>query len=224
MLIKELKLFTSNLNQQVHFYKNVIGLELIELQDETVSFTVGDSILKFDYKEQITPYHFAVNIPYNQSNEALVWLKDRVEILKNGNDEIQHFTGINAKSIYFYDFEGNIVEFISRVNLGILSKDKFSVDNLLNISEIGLATEDIERDYNQLNSIVQLDIFNGTTERFCTVGDQNGLFIFVNKNIKDWFPTNDKAYSSPFEVTLVEGSKTHHIIYENEELMEGTCK
>ena len=51
-----------------------------------------------------------------------------------------------------------------------------------------------------LKDISKLEIYDGSTERFCAIGDENGLFICINKQSKNWFPTNEKAYSSPFKI------------------------
>jgi hypothetical protein len=41
-----------------------------------------------------------------------------------------------------------------------------------------------------------IPIFDGDFSSFCAVGNDEGLFILINKNEKKWFPTNDVAYTS----------------------------
>lgn len=70
--------------------------------------------------------------------------------------------------------------------------------------------------FNQLKTICDLPLFDGNLERFCAIGDENGLFICINNKIKDWFPTNDTAFPSEFEVLIVEKEKKHRVVYKDE--------
>ena len=204
MKIKELKLYTQNLSKQIDFYANKIGLKILERTEFEACFKVGKSLLRFIENDKFQPYHFAINIPANQVNEALDWLKYSLAILKDGQNEIQDFDLWNAKAIYFYDPDKNIVEFIGRKNLGKETSKKFTADALMEISEIGIPVDHIEVTYKTLRKILDIKIFDGGFERFCAIGDETGLFICINKNIKDWYPTGDKAYSSEFEIRVEE--------------------
>jgi catechol-2,3-dioxygenase len=96
MQIKKLKIYTANLSAQSEFYSEVLNLEWIGQAKNSVSFKIGRSVLEIEEASNSTPYHFAINIPSNQENEALAWLKNRVDILKDGNNEIQDFVFWNA--------------------------------------------------------------------------------------------------------------------------------
>ena len=218
MHIKELKIYSSKIKDQSDFYSKVLGLSIIKYSEDSVSLEFGKSILCIEFKPQMTPYHFAINIPANKEFEALEWLKSKVHVLRDGNNEIQDFDSWNAKAIYFYDKDQNIVELIARKNLNNLSNQKFDTNQFLEISEIGLPTLDIEKEFIQLNRIMGIKIFDGGFERFCAIGDENGLFICINKKEKDWFPTNDKAFSSDFEIRLVEKGNEYRIEYINEKI------
>jgi len=218
MNIKELKIYTQNLASQVDFYSNVIGLAMMEHSNNQVIFQVGKSRIRIVRNDTFQPYHFAINIPSNKEKEALEWLKKRVEILKDDKTEIQDFDFWNAKAIYFYDPDKNIVEFIARKNMENESKAKFSVNSLLEISEIGMPVDNIEPIFQTLNRITNIEIFDGGFERFCAIGDENGLFICINKQTKDWFPTGDKAYSAEFEIRLMENGHEYELEFVNEEI------
>ncbi|MDC1221092.1 VOC family protein [Salibacteraceae bacterium] len=218
MHIKTLHIFSSNLEEQVAFYSNVLGLDMIQRNDHQVSLKIGKPTLCIEYKPKATPYHFAINIPSNKEDEALKWLESRVTILRDGENEIQDFDYWNAKAIYFYDKDQNIVEFIARKNLDNTTNSVFNVNQMLEISEIGLPTVDVEREFKILNQFTDIEIFDGGFERFCAIGDEHGLFICVNKNVKKWFPTDDEAYSSDFKIELIEKGNTYQFIFENEKL------
>lgn len=215
MKIKELDISASRFEEQVAFYAEIIGLPIVGAGRDETTFQVGRSKLTLQRSSTFKPYHFAFNIPSNQEFEALEWLKGRVAILTYDGHEIQDFTNWNAKAIYFYDEDQNIVEFIARKNLSLSGKGNFNAQSLVEISEIGMPVENIEEMYASLSERVPLDIYDGNFEKFCAIGDENGLFICVNRRTKDWFPTNDKACSSDFKIDFEQGEKNYHFTFEN---------
>ncbi len=200
MKIKELTLFTQNLKAQINFYSKVLEFELINCDELSCSFKTGNSILKFVVQENSKPYHFAFNIPSNKENEALAWLKKKVQLLPFEENELVNFESWNAKALYFYDPDKNIVEFIARKNLSINSNSVFSSKSVLNISEIGLGSANIKETVGILNSIKPIKKYSGDFERFCALGDEEGLFILANPMLKKWFPTGDKIEMADFKI------------------------
>jgi len=200
MKINELLLYTTSLAEQRKFYVETLGLPLLEISPTSFKVAVGYSLLIFKQRDYATPYHFAINIPSYLDPEALAWLRKRTPVLKYQGKGLVDFVNWNARSIYFYDADQNVVELIARKNLGIQSLDTFDHHAFLSISEVGMAVNDIEAVYNQLQQLADFEIFDGDFDRFCAVGDEHGLFILVNKHRKDWFPTGDKAFSSDFEI------------------------
>ncbi|WNH07995.1 VOC family protein [Thalassobellus suaedae] len=198
MIIKEITLFTNNIENQKQFYQNVLDLELVYNSEEKISFNTQGSILTFEYKKETKPSHIAFNIYSNKIEEALIWLKKRVPILPDGERLISDFKSWNAKAIYFYDADKNIIEFIARKNLGLVAKSVFSPKSILSISEMAIATTNIEGVYNAINSIKAIPVFDGDFSRFCALGNDEGLFVLINKSIKKWHPTQEVAYTSDF--------------------------
>lgn len=194
MKIKEIILFTANIQRQKLFYQNVLEFELILDSEEKISFKTGVSVLSFHYANAIKPSHFAFNIPSNQELDALLWLQKRVQILLDGDDLISDFVSWNAKAIYFYDADNNIVEFIARKNLNSNSSTSFSSKSVLSISEMGIVTTNLEAVYNSINGIKSIPVFDGNLSRFCALGNDEGLFILINKTIKKWHPTQEEAF------------------------------
>ena len=219
MKIKALKIFSSNFEEQVEFYTKRIGLKLLEQKAGEAMLAIGQSTLTLIKANQSKPYHFAINIPSNQEVEALDWLKQRVEILKDGKNEIQDFDFWNAKAIYFYDKDKNIVEFIARKNLKTESDEAFSSASLLEISEIGLPVSIVEATYQSIQTIANVPIFSGGFERFCAIGDEHGLFICIDKKVKDWYPTGEKAYPADFELSFIQAGVAYALEFKDGKLL-----
>ena len=198
MKIKEVILFTRNIQNQKKFYKTILGFELLEDAPDIISIKLGESILTFQFKEDAKPTHFAFNIPSNAIYDALIWLRKRTEVLDYEGEKIAEFINWKAKAIYFYDADKNIVELIARERINTESDIAFTANSVLSISEMGLVTEDIEGIFNDINRIKHIQVFDGDFKRFCALGDDFGLFIVIDKTKKKWNPMYDEAYTSEF--------------------------
>src|SRR6202008_3247898 len=122
---------SKNIAAQKAFYSDVLDFLVIETAENSIDIRIGDSTLCFVQFDNATPYHFAINIPSNKEHESLHWLKQRVEILKHENDELIDFPNWNAKAMYFYDADKNIVEFIARKNLNMNYAGSFDTKHCL---------------------------------------------------------------------------------------------
>lgn len=213
MNIKELKIFTSQLAKQKAFYIDILGLHLISETITELVFKVGSTRFIIVSKEKATPYHYAINIPNNQIDESVKWLKNKgVSILPFNGEEVVNFSFINAYSTYFYDADKNIVEFIAREKMDNSSSASFTAHSLLEISEIGLPTKDIPSMFAQLQSKLTIDLFSGDTERFAMIGDESGMFLCINTDKKnDWVPTNDVIEYSDFGLLTADGVYVNYI-------------
>jgi catechol-2,3-dioxygenase len=218
MKIEILKLYTSNLQEQLQFYRDVLELPVKKKTENTFEVQVGYSVLEFEEVEEATVYHIAFHISARREEQALKWLEQRLEVLKDGSDKIVDFPGWNAKSVYFYDADKNIVEFISRREFFVSETEGFSEEDIVGISEIGLATDDVEEKFRFLNSNCGLQKFTGDYERFCATGDDEGLFIIINKNIKDWIPTGDTAHASPFKIVFSVEKASYRVTFQNDRI------
>jgi len=200
MNISRLVLYTSHLDAQIDFYKNTLGVEIISESKHSAKFKIGSTLLELIYEKDAKPYHFAINIPSYKEHEALAWLKQRVEVLKHNGEELIDFINWNAKSMYFYDPDKNIVELIARKNLDIVANEEFSAKQFLEISEIGMAITDVAGAFKALNDIKETPLYFGNLDWFCAAGDEHGLFIIIDKTKKGWMPSNDLAYTSDFKM------------------------
>jgi catechol-2,3-dioxygenase len=218
MKIEYLKIFSPYPAKQKMFYQDVLGLPVTETENSTIQVKLGYSQLEIREMEDATPYHLAFHIPPHREESALEWLQKRTAILENKGDKIVDFPAWDAKSLYFYDADKNILEFISRRKLFPPETGEFSAEEILGISEVGLATGDVEDKFTFLNRNFGLEKYSGDYRHFCAIGDDEGLFITINKDQKDWIPTGDKAFASPFEIKISVEKALFGAVYANERL------
>ncbi|WP_026914989.1 VOC family protein [Christiangramia portivictoriae] len=218
MKIHKLCLYTSDIPRQYSFYKDLLGMEIICYEEDHFEIQCGFSILRFEYREQYEPTHFAFHIPDEQEQEALNWLQTIVPVLQYNDQYIIDFSNWNAKSVYFYDKDRNIVEFISRRNFRKPELGVFSAESVIGIAEIGLATRNIKEIFKPLNVEVDLHKYDGDYEHFCAIGEDSGLLIVVNSANKEWFPTNDQANPSDFVLNFEHEKRNFQLKFEKENL------
>jgi catechol-2,3-dioxygenase len=217
MRIEVLELKAQDLVKQNHFYGNVLGLTT-ELSAAHLKVILPQSVLIFEKSDRTTPYHFAFNICENQIHESCEWLKPRCEILPDEDGlEIVDFPHWNAEAVYFLDAESNILEFIARHDLNNKSEQPFSSKSVQSISEIGCCGGDIKNDYQLVSEALGLEKYSGDFERFCAVGDPEGLLIMVTAN-RNWYPTQIPSQPSDFGVRLSHNGKSMHFNYLDKEL------
>jgi len=200
MKISELTLFTTNLAEQRQFYTHVLELPLMFSSEEKFTIKIGVSSLTFIASKSANSAHFAINISSYKIQEALQWIQKRTDILLCEGKSIANFSNWNAEALYFYDMDKNIVEFIARKDLNIINTHPFSSTDLLSISEIGIVSDNNKAMYDELNALRPIPIYDGQFERFCALGDAEGLFILVNHTKKKWFPTLEEAFVADFHI------------------------
>lgn len=218
MKIDRLKIESSNLEEQLQFYRDVLGLEILDQEEKFFEVRAGYSILEFHFQKNATSYHIAYHIPAYREEQALQWLKTRTAIIRDEGQEIVDFPNWNARSVYVYDADNNILEFISRRHCFPSESDGFASEDILGISEIGLATSNVKETFEFLHRNFKLNKFTGDYEVFCATGDEEGLFIVVNKEKKSWFPSNDPALASNFELQFTTAEGLFKMAYKNERL------
>jgi len=196
MKILEIEIQTDNITETESFYSEILGLQLVNKNQNSISFKAGQSKLTFIKSDNINPkYHFAFNIPNNKLEEAILWAKSRLSLIENDeNGIIANFESWNANAIYFYDNNNNIVEFIARFDLENSTEKPFDISVIESISEIGIVTDKPLDLAETLIESYNLVYFNKSTksEKFAALGNDNGLFIIVETNRK-WYPTEQKA-------------------------------
>jgi len=218
MKIKQLYIYTQNLKAQKEFYGEVLGLPVKQIESNKIQLSLGFSELILEEKPTAKPYHIAFHIPAEKIDEAKKWLQSKVELLSFENKPIIDFPAWKAKSLYFYDKNLNILEFISREDLFPKTEEPFDAEQILGIAEIGLVTDNVQEKFNFLQQEFQLEKYGGNLQEFCPTGNDMGLFIIIAHRLKDWFPTNDRAYSVDFQITFLHQKKNFAFRFQNNKL------
>jgi len=190
MNIQRVELLTVDLEAQSDFYTNILELPT-EPTSSRLLIAAGTTEILFT---QASPdfdgaYHFAFNIPENQYFAAKKWISSRIPLLRDesGKEDFA-FESWNSDSLYFMDLAGNILEFIARHNLQNAADGIFNSSQILNVSEIGLPSENVIGWANELCTRLGLSVFKQeSNETFTPVGDDNGLFILPIQN-RIWMP------------------------------------
>ena len=210
MNITRLELQTADLQAQKEFYANVLELP-VTLTSSGLEVKAGETDILFT---QAPPdfegaYHFAFNIPENQIHAAKEWISSRVPLLRDesGKDEFDSKSW-NSDSVYFKDPAGNVLEFIARHNLKNPVEGSFDSRQILNVSEIGLPSEDVIGLASELCTRLGLSVFmQQPNESFTPVGDDNGLFILPARD-RIWKPDSGvPARPLPVKVKCLVDSK-----------------
>ena len=207
MEIKKLTLQTDKLNIMKYFYTQVLAFPLYDEHHDHFQIKAGSCIIEFTDKDVAgSPfYHFALNIPSNQFREAKEWLKGKLTLLvEDGKDEAD-FSFWPAHSCYFEDPAGNIVELVARYKENPINHSAFSVNSVLNISEIGLVVKDAKRVGEQLEAIGILesegDPISNSSLNFMQE-HKNGVFILLTNTGRRWLFSDKKSEIFPLKITL----------------------
>ncbi|MGE6356890.1 VOC family protein [Flavobacterium sp. NPDC079362] len=205
MKLEHIQIQTNDIQKTNAFYKDILDLPIIESNSKSVSIQAGNSILKFvDNPQFHSIYHFAFNIPENKLDEAIDWCKNKVDLIFIEDEKlITNFENWKANAVYFYDNNGNLLEFIARHDLNNAQTTAFSSKSILNISEIGIVNENPLELGNLLKTKHGLEFFskNANSELFSAIGDDEGLLIIVQPN-RNWYPTQTPSESNRTEVRI----------------------
>lgn len=207
MEIKLLTLQTNELEIMKGFYTQSLGFSICEERLNAFQIQVGTSILEFTNENVIGEpyYHFAFNIPANQFQEAKEWLKEKTTLLLEDGEDEADFSFWSAHACYFEDPAGNIVELIARHNVNPNNEAPFSVNAILNISEIGLTVQDAPKVGEQLKKVNIFerdnDPITNTSLNFMQA-NSNGVFILLTSIGRRWLFSEKKSEIYPMIITL----------------------
>ena len=198
MKLKEIHLLSDNLNGTAEFYTNVLGLPTVTQTDGTLAIQAGNTALVFHQSENTgATYHVAFDIPNNKLKEAHQWLKKKASIIPVSQTSVfADFDAWFAKSFYFYDNNGNVLEFICRDAVANALDSPFDSGMILYASEIGIVTDNVAATAKSITKQYGIPNFSRQTpsENFTALGDDYGLFVIVHSS-RNWYPTDTRAKS-----------------------------
>ncbi len=205
--INQVILKTKRLEEMKKFYRDILELPIEIVTNGSFKIKFGLTIVEFtNVHEAEEPfYHFAFDIPKNQFQAAKEWVKQKVTLLKEEDQDEVYFASIKANSLYFEDPSGNIVEFIARLD-NPSTHVPFTAANIIKMSEISLVVKDKVQAAKQLRelSIVERDgeeVTNDNTLSFMTKGDLPVYLLLVNPK-RRWFFSNKVATVFPLDIML----------------------
>lgn len=215
MKILEIQILTDDIKATEKFYTETLGFHSICKDLNSISFSAGYSVLTFKQSHKLNPtYHFAFNIPNNKLEESINWITEKLDIIKvSGNSIIANFADWNAKAIYFYDNNRNILEFITRYDLNNSTDKTFDGSSIQSISEIAIVTDNVAELTDQLIENYKISLFpkQKRRENFTALGNDNGLLIISQTN-RNWYPTDQPAKKYFTKIKMQIDNKAFEII------------
>jgi len=205
MRIVELQIDSPDTAEQRDFYHGAFGFPVVDRTRDKLVLRAGSTQLAFAHTQRPMAgvYHLAFNIPENRFDEAVRWLRERVQLISDdtGADTF-HSDEWNADMVYFLDPAGNIVELIARHTLPSTSEHRFTGESVLCVSEIGIAAKDVVAETKSIAERAQAPIYSGAdSDTFTAIGNEHGLFVVVKRG-RIWFPNSGKA-AEPVPINVV---------------------
>ncbi len=217
MKIQQLKLQSPDLKATRAFYHDLLGIAIHDEDTGSITFSIGNTLVEFVRATDSKPvYHMAIDIPRNKLEAAYAWLKEKTEVLPVSPGLVfSEFERWNARSLYFYDNNGSILELICRLDLDNATAAAFDTSSFLHISEIGIVSRNVPETAALLQSRYGLELYpkQPPADNFTVMGAEDGLFIIVAEG-RNWFPTEVAAGIFPLEIRFIkpDGNEALHII------------
>lgn len=201
MQIDRVTLKVRNLEAQRHFYGDLLGLSTTIDAAGDLHVQAGRSELIFQPDASATPfYHLAFGVATKSVEEAVAWLRSRTPLLAHPEDGQEIFLSQlwSANQFYFYDADGNVLEFITRHPA---PTEGFGPEQILYVAEVGLPVTDVMTNVTRFEQELASARKNGESLTFNPVGDDSGLLIVVPAG-RNWFPTTQAAFPLPLTIEL----------------------
>lgn len=205
-MFKKVTLYTNKLSEMKGFYEYQLGFRIIEEDDVSFMVAIGESQLIFRHTDQPAFYHFAFNIPGNQFTLAKGWASSKIELNRQeGMNEI-YYSNFDADAFYFEDPAGNIVEFLGRRNTDRMGN--FTVDSLLNISEVSITTPYVAEVGQQIEDMeIPVRGNKGIDPASLNFLGKGAEFIILVAPKRTWFFSKKKSEVHPLSIEMKDGRK-----------------
>ncbi|WP_207513752.1 VOC family protein [Longitalea luteola] len=195
-MIREIEILAADLQAIKTFYGGILELQALAAPTGYAAFQVGETKLIFRETSDMDPYyHLAIDIPHNKLYDAYHWMQNKAALLPVQHETVfTQFMNWNAQSFYFFDRNGNLLEFICRYDVPNSSTQQFSSRSFQYVSEIGIVTNNVMEQVKELGERYGLQPYEKqpVLENFAAVGDEEGLLI-VSMEGRNWFPTEKPA-------------------------------
>lgn len=204
MKLLTIELDTADLLGTREFYTQRLDLPVIAESADSFTVQVGWTQLTFrSVTKPVAPYHFAINVPAGMLELCMHWFSLRYMDTQAEGRTIAEFPDWKARSAYFPDNNGNILEFIARRDLPSVDANLTVGDLFQCISELGIVTPCVVKTTYQLAKHFGVKRFSKSKPMhdFAALGDDNGLFI-VSKEDRKWLFTNIPAAINNYRVTF----------------------
>ncbi|MFJ7663018.1 VOC family protein [Lysinibacillus sp. NPDC097162] len=212
MMISKMKLFAHDLHKLKAFYCDILEFELLEEAEHYFEIAAGESVIQFETMDAsiAKQYHFALNVPSNLFQQAKRWAQARVQLLRLDEQDEVYFKTLDANSCYFYDPEGNVLEFIARHGINpCVHTDAFSIKHVVDIAEINLTTNAIHAvtDCLKKYGITPLKGEEIRTDALTFMGNyEDGVHLLIGPSERIWYFSTKKAIVSPIDIIV-----DHHL-------------
>ena len=223
MEIRELSLFSNNIDKQEEFYKNVLGFHCLRKSDNLLEIRTKENKLIFEKTNKKLFYHFAFLIPTRSLESAISFMEEKhITLLQcEGKSIIRWSDTFSGSSFYFYDKDENIVEFVERPILNYQSSSDFSIDSIIKLNEIGLSVLNPKKMAEELMTKYGITPSNKNriNNQFCWTGDYNGVIIVVKKG-RNWFPTERPGITNDFTIKYFDSGKEYKLKFEDSKIIQ----
>jgi catechol 2,3-dioxygenase-like lactoylglutathione lyase family enzyme len=176
------------------FYGETLGLPL-----DGEAIVVGETRMLFRAEDGGAFYHFALLVPGDRFAAALVWTRERVELL----GDVFDFEAWDARAVYFHDPAGSIVELIAHHGLDANGRSgRFAAEEFVGFSELGLVGD--PRELLRRLEEIGLELWDGTVDepdRLAFVGEKGRTLILAPPG-RGWLPTGRPAEPCAVDVLL----------------------
>lgn len=207
MRLSAVTLPVPDVSDAVSFFGGILGLP-VESSDTAALVHVGPTCLRFQASSEArSSHHLAITIPVGKLAAGKAWLRDKTHLLSlSGQDEFEGRRAWNSRSVYFAGPHESVLELIERRELANSTPGPFSSSDLLCISEVGIAVEDVLGTSEILKTEAGVLPYGGPPAHdFAAVGDVHGLLILVSPG-RPWLPTADRLVAAvPTSVTAYDG-------------------
>lgn len=207
MHIEFITIHSAALEATRNFYRDTLELPIQQESETSFSVQIGSTTFTLHQAPPgNTPfYHFAFDVPSNQFEEAKSWIQERVSLSKEHDDDEVYFPSIDAKSLYFEDPSGNIVEWICRLSDATASSEPFHPTLLQKASEMSLVVHDKLNVAQQLESIgvYSRDHQPASAEGLTFLGErEDAVYLLLVPENRGWYFSDKLSVVHPLSLRL----------------------